>query len=306
MILKRVKNGIRARIPVLKKWISDSTFKAVHIIKNRSDWNMVCYGSVGDTYLACGLVETLLKTHGGKTCTVYTKKAHFFIPKLFSAVTKTVIISEAQALNYKRSKFAKGDIFYAHIESEPLVNSIGVNGVTIMDCYLSLFKIPQTSQFSTPKAPTQLEISRAKSLLSSYGMKLDKTVLIFREAHSSPSLSIESTQKICAKLKEKGWNVLINSIENNPNMMAPFKSVKLPLESVRTLAFVVGWVIAARSGIAELLSDVECKLTVLYPNIIWAGGKFIDGANLKSMGLRKNALEIEISETGNFIDEVTS
>lgn len=267
---------------------------------------MICPGGIGDTYIICGLAESMLKVHGGKTITVYVKESHYFIPKLFPSITKIKIISPKQIPNFKKYHFNKGGIFYAHIDPGNIANLIGYKNITIIDCYRAFLKIPQTSQISIIQETNPSEINKAKDFLSSYSLKQGKTVILFFEASSSESMSVETARKICLKLSEKGYNIIINSKDDNKKVLDDFPSTKIPIDLLRPIASMAGWVITVRNGVADLLSDLNCKLTILYPKIIWNGGRFIDGANLKSMYLKKDIQELEILEDENFIESITN
>jgi hypothetical protein len=304
MFLLKIKNRIKS-FNIGNK-ISIFVFKILHFIKNKSDWNLICLGGLGDTYMVCGLAEAILKTHGGRTFTIYVQKSHLFIPKLFPAITKVRIISKKQALNFRQNKFSIKKISYINLQSDPLASLIGNKNITIIDCYKQLFRIPQTSLISKPKKPTAEELEEAKKILSLHSMEQGKTAIIFYDARSSDSMSIELTKKICEELNKRNWNVIINSKDDNRKLIPKFISLEIPLELTRALANVSGWVIAVRSGIADLLSNSDCKLTILYPKIIWNGGKFIDGTSLKSMGLRKDVTELEITESDDFIKSIVN
>jgi hypothetical protein len=55
-----------------------------------------------------------------------------------------------------------------------------------------------------------------------------------------------------------------------------------------------GHFVALRSGLCDLVSDLPISITVLYPPCDFHGGRFIQVAGLRQMGLNPSALELEI------------
>lgn len=279
------------------------TFEALHP-KKSGEWAFVCPYGFGDTYITCGFIEAILKTHGGTSCTVYVQENHAFIARLFPAISAIKIISRKNARSFINHGFNRNMIIYAHFSAPEAVDLIGYKGITLIDCYRSLFKLPQSTQLAEPKKTTLSEEARAVSFFEQYNLPLGKTVIIAPDARSGPSLSEKILNDLCVQLQNMGLKPFINRKKTeHSDTRVPLDLI--PSELIRAAAESAGWVITVRSGLADILSDLNCRLTVLYPDIIWHGGTFIEGTSLKSMGLSDTAQEYVIDERNpDFINKI--
>lgn len=278
-------------------------FEVLHP-KNSTEWAFVCPYGLGDTYITCGFVEAILKVHGGSSCTVYVQEDHAFIARLFPAVSTIKTISRENAHSFIQHNFNRDRINYAHFSAPEAIDLIGYKGITLIDCYRSLFKLPQSTQLAEPRKPTSSEMAEVASFFRRHNLPFKKTVIVAPEARSGPSLSEKILSELCTQLQKRGLTPFINrkkAEHPEKNTSVDF----IPPELIRAAAESAGWVITVRSGLADVLSDLNCKLTVLYPDITWHGGAFIKGTSLKLMGLSKEAQEYVIDEKDpDFINKI--
>jgi len=285
-----MKNSVRASDP--RKAFRAFFFELTHK-KEEDEWAVVCPCGLGDTYMVCGLAETILARHGGTKFTVYVQPSHAFIPRLFPKITSVKTISLKNARSFSHYGFSKKNIFYGHYSSAEVSDLIGYKNITMMDCYRALLQLPQDTKISTPRAIQKEETDEARNFFIDHSLKVGKTAIITPQARSASSIGDEMVLEICRKLERLGWSWIIFD-----------KKSPIPQNSFNAIAELAGWVITARSGIADIVSHNSCRLTVLYPREIWHGGPLIKGTSLRAMGLRDNAEEWEILDEPGFIDRI--
>jgi hypothetical protein len=247
---------------------------------------------LGDTYMICGLCEELMKSKNATSCIVYVKPGHQFIASLFDNLkVKTLSFMIPTRTENRLRSYNK--IFFANIPST-LSNNIGSGELTLLDCYKMSLNLPLKTKLSKAQRPYKSEKESAQKILSKYALLPNKTCLIAPEANSSPCLNQDLIKQIYKNAIENGYT---------PAITAPFSKkidgllyIDIPLQEIRAFAECAGWVISVRSGLCDLLSDVDCRLTVLHPDLAWHGGSLISGTSLKKMGIRNTAEEYEINK----------
>jgi len=247
---------------------------------------------LGDTYMICGLSEHLMKSKGASSCIVYVKPNHKFIVSLFDNIKVETLPSIAPARTENRLR-SYNKIFFANIPST-LLDNIGNDKLTLLDCYKISLNLPLSTKISKAHKPCDSEKISAKEILDNHSLPLKQTCIIAPEANSSPGLNDELVRQIYQHAIENGYT---------PVITAPFskkieglKYINIPLQKIRASAECAGWVISARSGLCDLLSDIDCRLSILYPDSAWHNGSLISGTSLIKMGICNTAEEYVINK----------
>lgn len=97
--------------------------------------------------------------------------------------------------------------------------------------------------------------------LLSKNVILDKLILIFPDAYSSKTIQEAFWIKIVEMLEEKGYSVLINT--KNP-VFTNYNKIYYNLEYTYILSTLAKHIIGLRSGIFDILSQVNTDLRVIY------------------------------------------
>jgi hypothetical protein len=273
-------------------------FELIYPLKD-DEWGLVCPFGIGDTYFTCGFANEILKTHGGKKITVFVKPNHSFIPSIFPEISKTVVIQFPFNIKYLGHYDLKmGKPFYSHFIDNDLVNLIGYNNFTLLDCYKVIFRLNMHSCLSNPLRPSENEFKKAEEVFLKNKLSKLKTVILAPEAKSTSVINKNFWIDLSKELNNNGFIPVGNSI-NHKNNIQGIQTLNLPLEIIRAFAELSGFVVSIRNGLCDLLSDVNISLVVIYPDAVWYGGKLIDGTSLKSMNISKSAIEYEIKENNS-------
>jgi len=271
-------------------------FELIYPLKD-DEWGLVCPFGIGDTYFTCGFAKEILKTHGGKKITVFVKSNHTFIPSIFTEISKTVVIQFPFNIKYLGHYDLKmGKPFYSHFIDNNLVNLIGYNDFTLLDCYKRLFNLKNESSLSKPLSPSKYECKEAEQVFLKNNLSKFKTVILAPEANSTAVIDKKFWIDLSKELSNNGF-IPVGNIVNHKNNIQGIQNLNLPLEIIRAFVELSGFVVSIRSGLCDLLSDVNTSLVVIYPDV--NGGRLIKGTSLKSMGISKSAIEYEIKENNS-------
>ncbi len=299
--LKNLKSRVRLRDTVLA-----SLFELTHPIQ-KNTLAIACSqrAGFGDTYLICSLAEALCQKYNRDHITLYIKPSHRFITNLFPCVKAELFPSWYKVNHIENIRFDVHRIFYAHFP-KAMTATIGYKGLTLLDAYKILFGLPENTTLTQPLPISGTEFTEAEKLLKKHNLVLSKTVIIMPEANSSDDLSLDMTKKIYEGFATQGMTPVIMAIKQE--RISGCTYIDIPLNLVRAVAQKSGTVVSVRSGMSDVLSNVPCTLIVLYPDITWLGGKFIDGAGVRSMygSTSANIHEHIITSDPKLVDTITS
>ena len=90
--------------------------------------------------------------------------------------------------------------------------------------------------------------------------------MIWPEAISAKSLPISFWQKICEKLRIKGYDVILN-IMDKKNAIEGVKTDYLNFSEAFLFAQMCGHVIALRSGFCEVISGANVNFQIIYNDL---------------------------------------
>lgn len=261
------------------------------------EWALLCPHGIGDTYLACGLAEALLATHGGRSVTAFVKPQHRHVASLFPSVGRVVEVAGAEGMwEVGERGLSPGVPFYAHF-SPDLMSILGHRGLTLLDGYRGLLQVPMDAALSAPRRPTEAEADRAQDLFEGYGLPVGRTTVLAPEANSCGEFDSASWRALADALWAGGWHPITNAGPKG-HVVPGAASVEVPLDLCVPFVERAGWIITMRSGLADLVSSAATRLSVLYPTGPWLAGTLYEAASLVAMGLSDQAEEFEIDPEG--------
>jgi len=282
-------------------------FRLIYQLES-DEWGLVCPYGIGDTYFTCGFASEILKTHGGKKITVFLKQNHSFIPNIFPVISKTVVVKFPFNVKYLGTNNLKpGTPFYSHFTDNDTFDLIGYNNMTLIDCYKKILKLNEHSCLSNPLYPTENEFRKAEEVFFKNKLLKLKTVILAPEANSTSVVNKNFWIDLSKELNNNGF-IPVGNIIIPENNIQGIRNLNLPLALIRAFAELSGFVVSVRNGLCDLLSNVNASLVVIYPDIIWYGGKLIDGTSLKSMKISKSVIEYEFKKNNSnkIIDDIVS
>ena len=265
------------------------------------EWGLVCPYGIGDLYLVCGLAKSFLATHGGRIVLV-VKRAQADIPKLFPQAAVRVVVDERiQQLVPPRAKpniLKQGHCCVAHLSflRPDLKQRLG-NHFTLLDTYRTCLELPSRPALSVPQIAAST-LCTAEQRFEHNGCRRGKTVILYPGAYSTATLPMGFWNKLVAELKNQDFQVYTH-VADHETPIAGTRPMFIPLLEAIPMAELAGWVIAVRSGICDLLSSSNARLSVVYPRQNWFAGTVFSGSSLRVMGLSRHAEEYEMEKYEN-------
>lgn len=270
---------------------------------------LICPCGIGDTYFVCALAKEISRVNQDLAIVAIAKQQHQDIPALFSdSITRTVTFQSRQIVNSAAfaRQLAPGKLFFAH----PSVNFcngkidlVGYKQFNLLDSYRFTFKLDEAAALSSPTISQEIRKS-AKKKMTDYGLPPAKTVILAPDSSSTPNLTNIRTDAddfwylVAQKLAAQGYTVTLLT-NRNDSFLPQIPRIEFPLREAIPLAEMCGWVIAARSGLCDLLATAKTKLTILYPEHKWYSGTVYTTTSLQLMGLNQSASEIVVDRLSN-------
>lgn len=270
---------------------------------------LICPCGIGDTYFVCALASEISRVNQDLAIVAIVKQQHQDIPALFpDSITRTVTFTSRQIIN--SATFARqlqpGKLFFTH----PSVNFwngkielVGYKQFNLLDAYRFTFKLEETTPLSLPTISQDIR-QTAEQRVSNYGLPPGKTVILAPDSSSTPNLTKIRPdadlfwQLIADKLITRGYTVTVLS-NREASFLPKLPRIEFPLREAIPLVESCGWVIAARSGLCDLLATAKTKLTILYPEHQWHSGTVYSTTSLQLMGLNQSVTEIVVDYLSN-------
>lgn len=265
----------------------------------KDEWGAICPYGIGDTYFLCALAKDFLIHNGGNRFTVIVKKSQIDIPKLFVKDIERIVVLDTLNINAlkKFSRFRMSRPFLAHPEffSEgALLKKLGNDNTNILDLYKEAFNLPVSCALSKPEINRE-SIAKAKKKFKEMCLPYGKTVILAPDARSAKTLPLKFWCLLSDKLKQNGWTVCTNVIQNS-NYISGTIPIEFSLDEAIPLVELAGWVISSRSGLCDLISSANCKLSIIYRHEVCYAGTIFKAFSLKKIGISSTADEYEIRD----------
>jgi tetratricopeptide (TPR) repeat protein len=125
---------------------------------------------------------------------------------------------------------------------------------------------------STPLvAPTVSDANRQKAseFLRENGMPLGRSVIIAPAATSVPALPTEMWALLVSKLQDCGYSLFLNvGPEKDVPKFEGVRPISFPHNLAIPLVEAAGWIIANRSGLADIVASARARITITYPRFL--------------------------------------
>lgn len=231
---------------------------------------VICRYNLGETYLFCSMLDSFKETNGVEKVVMITdRKYHREIYELFKDRIDRYCIDPGIVTKAFRKKrqLRPGRFFFVYDTKVWKFPSLAQSGKTFLEMLRQTSGIaPGAKVVHPPKQEDRLR--GANDLFESLGLKRGKTVLLSPEAKTCDSLGMAFCEKLCDRLKERGWEVFLNTMSSK-NLPISAVTAFLPLSMAAPFSELCEHVIAIRSGFCDLISDSAARFHVLYPDAVF-------------------------------------
>lgn len=179
-----------------------------------------------------------------------------------------------------------------------LIFLAGLNGIGFMDLYRAA--VFQNKEFVLPVPQWHMDEKWTNDFFDKNHLTAKKTVLIAPEASSiAKGPGEEFWMQLVKCLNERGYTVCTNLSHPNGKQITGTTGVFIPYEKIASFLNLGGFFIGYRSGLCDLISSVECRKIILYPQSTWPIhkglkiGTTIDIFSIKKIGLFQDVIEME-------------
>ena len=292
-----INNLVKTFLP-WAKLVFDSKIKSNEI-------GLLCPCGIGDTYFACALAKEVSQANQGSSVVAIVKKSHSDIPDLFKdSIVRKVTFDNRQLINSAMlcHNLEPGKVYFAHPSvrfSDRRLSIIGYKNLHLLDLYKFAFNLNREAKLSKPIIPQDVVLS-ARQRLNKYGLPAGKTVILAPDSNSTPNFHETSVDTFWYDLSEqliaRGYTVV--ALTNKSSDFLPkISRIDFPLIEAIPFSELCGLVIAARSGLCDLLATAKTKLTILYPDQKWYSGTVYSCSSLQLVGMSKSVKEIVVNES---------
>lgn len=292
-----INNLVKTFLPWAKV-VFDSKIKSNEI-------GLLCPCGIGDTYFACALAQEVSKANQGSSVVAIVKKSHSDIPDLFKdSIVRKVTFDNRQIINSATlcSNLERGRVYFAHPSvrfSDRKLSIIGYKDLNLLDLYKFAFNLNYEATPSKPVIPQDAFLS-AQQRLHNYGLPYGKTVILAPDSNSTPNFHETSADTFWHDLSQQlitqGYTVV--ALTNKSRDFLPtIPRIDFPLIEAIPFSEMCGLVIAARSGLCDLLATAKTKLAILYPKQKWYSGTVYSCSSLQLMDMSTSVKEIVVHES---------
>jgi len=295
------------KIDILYQRIINIRFYLWFLIKRPTSnyYYFLCPYGIGDTLMVAMLAGAFKKNHCNKKICLVVKKTHGDIPDMFTKVDKKLICKEIPNDLDKYNTFSNGSLTAVHPSiyfEKGLLPLLGYKGITLIDLYKIILKIPMDSVLERPVINSKLILS-AKHKFRSFNLKKNKTIILAPEANSSGMVNTSFWIKLSKNLKEAGWTVCTMS-QNPRNYIKGTIKINFDLSEAIPFSEEAGYVISVRSGLCDLLAFSRANLKIIYPDEYSYGGKLIDQVSIVKMGFNSSTEEYIYNKNDFLTNEI--
>lgn len=271
-------------------------------------WYIVSPYGIGDTYFLCILADEFLMQNGGEKVVIIVKKSHLPIEKLFPNDNIKLVYTDSLDVRIiqKFGRFKLGCPFIGHPSFlKPNFDKVlGDKGITLLSIYKQMFNLTHDCRVAKPQENI-LSSKSARERFLLLGLEYRKTVIFLPDSTSLDKLDLSFWLHLSKELKNQGWTVCVNCMDNNINQIKETISISFPLDEAISIAEMAGWVIASRNGFCDLISTANCKLSIIYAKQKWYAGTALTAASLRTMGLSNKVFEYEINQDDDIKSVIT-
>jgi hypothetical protein len=277
----------------------------LHFIRIRLLWNrfremhplaedecgLIVQAGIGDHTIPMGLAAEISLRYGLKVVVAAHPKFRFLGP-LFPAIERFVALPDGLL----KANIGLPDILpgaYTSASIQSIFRAVGYNDFQFSDAYKCIFRLKPSASLNFPNKPTLESVLAAKNYLISQNLTPGKCAIICADTGLTPtgSVGMDFWAELCGALLSAGVTPVCNQGPKQ-TLLPGIQPLNIDLSEFRAVALAAGHVFAARSGICDLICDIDCKKTFVYPIDEFTFGSLYSWANFKNYNLRSAPVEI--------------
>jgi len=253
---------------ILEKVLSRRSYTKYlkHQVKlQKEEVAILCPHNSGEAYLICSMIDSFKRKHDvDKVILIGGKRYHQQIYEMFAhKIDRYFFVEEENLYRPKYHLSVKKGTFF--LSTNGLWCTLIDYGIPHFDVVKICAHLGKEAELSLPLIQEKYQIS-AKDKFDRLSLTKNKTVLISPEAISAKLLPQEFWQKICEKLRVKGYDVFLN-IMDQKNAIEGVKTDYLNFSEAFLFAQMCGHVIALRSGFCEVISNANANFHIVYSGL---------------------------------------
>lgn len=281
----------------LRRAITWKRFKKRHSLR-MCECGLIVQQGIGDHFLVCAFAKAVERVLGCKVI-IAGHSQNAFMADLFSGVARFIALPRVLE-NREFGAYAPtpGDYAYGHFRGYELTRAFGYRGFHLLDAYRCLLGLNDTERLDLPRQPTQLELQTARSYLEANGLPPGSTVILSPQARSTPTVNIRADfwLQVGSALQQLGLSPAVNAWGKNQASTLGFPTIEINLKDFRAVVSAAGYFLGTRSGLCDLICDLDCNKCVLYPDAPYRSGTVYNVANFTQYGLRRPPAEKVIKD----------
>lgn len=270
----------------------------------RDEIGLLCPCGIGDTYFSCALAAEVSQANQGASVVAIVKQHHSDIPDLFAdSIVRKVTFSSKQIINSAMlcRNLDRGKVFFAHpsVKFTGQFSILGYKSLNLLDLYKFTFDLNYEANISAP-VTSQDAIVSARERLRQYDLPVGRTAILAPDSNSTPNFHQTSAATFWAQLSQRltAEGLTVVALTNrNSDFLPQIPRIEFPLIEAIPVAEMCGLVVAARSGLCDLLATANTKLAILYPEQQWYSGTVYSCSSLQGMGLSSSVKEIVVDRS---------
>jgi len=252
---------------------------------------------IGDHILGCGLAKAVSLKYGLDVVVVADSKFEF-IANLYPSIKRFVKmpqILKRQPIGIEEIK--PGHFTYVYYRSNDLMRAAGYNGFQMMDAYKIMLGLGHDTEWEAPTHPSVEELAQATNFLVDQGFDPGRTAILCIDSGETPTgnVTLDFWAELANSLLAAGIRPVCNRGPKG-TALTGVPSINIPLKQFRAVTLTAGHFYGVRSGICDLVCDLQCSKIVIYPNTLNWFGTVYDWGSFSKFNLKYPPKEIILTE----------
>ena len=229
------------------------------------EWAISPAPHLGDTYITCALAEAFLKRHGGSRVRVVVPNRFWKTLNLFPDARIAPLDPGSVSAPFRKERgfrlqepfYLRPPKFWSEFESAYHGQSLPFTRT-----YHDLLDLPFPS-FAKPRVTQQVRDS-ADQLFREYGLPAGRTVILFPLTSSLVSFPESLWAQVALGFAARGFTVTTNLVNEFDFCIPGTSALRIPIDELIPVCEMAGTVVAARSGVCDVISSAQVDLRILY------------------------------------------
>jgi hypothetical protein len=136
------------------------------------------------------------------------------------------------------------------------------NGLTVLPLIRRMLHLPRHAE-PRPPPPAPDRQKAAQALCEQAGMVQGRSVVLCPYARSDPADAVAAFTLLAQALGRAGYSIF-TSVAGDERAIAGTAPVRIPFSLLPDAAGYAGWIVAVRSGVADVVSSADCRKSIIY------------------------------------------